>query len=121
MADKSVIALLFPGADGNRREQRTVGENAEAVVVVVDCDRSEGLDEAVRFQVRTHAELLAELEKSKSKLDERAIIERAKGALMQRHRVDEAGAYRLIRRSAMKGGRKIRDVAEDILSEMQSR
>jgi AmiR/NasT family two-component response regulator len=121
LADKPVIALVFPGPGDDASLGEALDENAQAILVVAAGDQTTPLHEVVKLQVRRHRELLAQLAASESRLDERVIIERAKGALMQRHRVDEAGAYRLIRRSAMNSGRRVLDIAKGILSEIQSR
>jgi response regulator NasT len=46
----------------------------------------------------------------------RALLERAKGILMERHKVDEKHAFDLLRGEARRTNRKIVDVAETILS-----
>ena len=45
----------------------------------------------------------------------RAITERAKGILMERHRIDERGAFELLRTQARNTGRKLVDVAESVV------
>jgi AmiR/NasT family two-component response regulator len=57
-------------------------------------------------------EKVAQLE---SALDRRAVIERAKGILMERHRVDERRAFELLRDHARAGGRRVVDVAQSVL------
>lgn len=44
----------------------------------------------------------------------RAVIERAKGILMERHRIDERAAFELLRDEARNHGRKLVDVAEAV-------
>src|SRR3954464_2927993 len=57
-------------------------------------------------------EKVAQLE---SALDRRAIIERAKGILMERHSVDERAAFGLLRDHARSGSRRVGDVAQAVL------
>ena len=64
-----------------------------------------------REEARLH-EKVAQLE---SALDRRAIIERAKGVLMERHRVPEREAFELLRDHARSGGRRVVDVAQTVL------
>lgn len=75
------------------------------------------LEVAIR-RFRAHQALRAELDGLRNRLAERTLIERAKGVLMQRRRMSEAEAHRLLRRSAMNQGRKLVDVAAEILSKM---
>ena len=63
-----------------------------------------------RFNV--FARLQAELEQTKSALEERKVIERAKGILMKAKGLSEEAAYALLRKTAMNKKRKIADVAE---------
>lgn len=58
----------------------------------------------------------AELAATKRALDERKIIERAKGVLMKARGIDEDAAYALLRKAAMDQGRRISDVAEALVS-----
>jgi ANTAR domain len=47
-------------------------------------------------------------------LDARGLIERAKGALMERERLDEQEAFAHLRRAARPSGRKLSDVAREV-------
>ena len=58
-----------------------------------------------------------ERDAARNSLAERTVIERAKGVLMQRRRLSEPEAYKLMRRWAMDRGLKIAAIAEQILSE----
>jgi response regulator NasT len=48
-------------------------------------------------------------------IDRRAVIERAKGVLMERHGVDDTGAYEMLRDNARRSGRKVVEVSESML------
>jgi GAF domain-containing protein len=47
-------------------------------------------------------------------LDSRAVIERGKGALMERERLDEQEAFTHLRRAARSSGRKLTEVAREV-------
>jgi AmiR/NasT family two-component response regulator len=47
-------------------------------------------------------------------LDSRGLIERAKGALMERERLDEQEAFTHLRRAARSSGRKLSQVAGEV-------
>ncbi|MDO6805973.1 ANTAR domain-containing protein, partial [Wenyingzhuangia sp. 1_MG-2023] len=49
-------------------------------------------------------------------LDERKLIEKAKGLLMQNQNINEEEAYRQIRQSAMDNKKRIIDIVRNILS-----
>jgi len=60
--------------------------------------------------------LLAENESLKKNLESRKIIERAKGALMKRHRWTEAEAFRRLQRGAMNRRTTMVELAKDVLN-----
>src|SRR3954471_22872857 len=57
-------------------------------------------------------EKVAQLE---SALDRRAVIERAKGILMERHSLGDRAAFELLRDHARNSGRRVVDVAQSVL------
>jgi two-component system, response regulator / RNA-binding antiterminator len=60
--------------------------------------------------------LLKELTKTKSDLEARKLIERAKGLLMEQRGVSEHAAYEALRKMAMARGKPVRDIAETIVA-----
>jgi response regulator NasT len=58
----------------------------------------------------------AEYQNLEGAFGRRALLERAKGILMERHSMDEHAAFEMLRREARDNSRKIVDVAEAILS-----
>ena len=55
------------------------------------------------------------LDDAESKLIERKVVERAKGVLMRKKGLDEATAYELLRKQAMRNGQKLSDVAKQLI------
>ena len=62
------------------------------------------------------ARLQAELDHAKGALEERKIIDRAKGVLMQARKLSEEQAYALLRTTAMKENQKIVEIAQSVLT-----
>ncbi|MBP0618074.1 ANTAR domain-containing response regulator [Jiella mangrovi] len=60
--------------------------------------------------------LTRELAEAKSELADRKVIDRAKGILMKAKNIDEAAAYKLLRRTAMNENRRIGEVAAGLVS-----
>jgi len=60
--------------------------------------------------------LRQELEKAKSTLAERKIIERAKGILMKQRGITEEEAYQALRKLAMNRNKRVVDVADGVIS-----
>lgn len=57
-----------------------------------------------------------ELERAKDALEERKIIDRAKGALMKSKNISEEEAYNLLRKAAMNENKRISEIAQSVLS-----
>jgi two-component system, response regulator / RNA-binding antiterminator len=60
--------------------------------------------------------LRSQLAEANRRLSERKLIERAKGLLMKTRNVDEAEAYQLLRSLAMNHGKRVGDVAQDVIA-----
>ena len=73
------------------------------------------LDMAVsRFNA--FSKLRDELHRAKAALDERKLIDRAKGILMKDRRLSEEAAYALLRKAAMNENRRISEVAQSVIT-----
>ncbi len=62
------------------------------------------------------ARMQEELEKTKNALEERKVIDRAKGILMKAKGLSEDEAYRLLRKTAMNEKKKIAEIAQSIVT-----
>ena len=60
--------------------------------------------------------LQSELEHARNALDERKVIDRAKGILMQAKKLPEEKAYALMRRTAMNENKKVIEIAQSIIT-----
>lgn len=65
---------------------------------------------------REYQSLRGELEKTKTSLTERKLIDRAKGLLMAQRSITEPEAYAMLRTLAMNRKRRMGDVAADIIN-----
>lgn len=73
------------------------------------------LDVAIlRFKV--FQKMREELDKAKSDLASRKIVERAKGLLMEQRKLNEEDAYKLLRNTAMKEGKSILEIADSLIA-----
>jgi response regulator NasT len=68
---------------------------------------------------RQHQQMRAALNSAEAKLEERAVIDKAKARLIRERRLSEPDAYRWLRRNAMSSGQKIVDVARKLLHEAE--
>ena len=62
------------------------------------------------------ARLRDELERTRTALEERKVIDRAKGILMKARNLNEEAAYVLLRKTAMNENKKIAEVAQSVVT-----
>ncbi|WP_299845167.1 ANTAR domain-containing protein [uncultured Paracoccus sp.] len=79
-------------------------------------DRIRAVLDAALARFHMFQKLRTELDATRAALEQRKIIDRAKGVLMRARGISEDEAYALMRRAAMERGRKIADVAAAIVT-----
>lgn len=80
-------------------------------------DSSAAIQSAIELALRRHAEverLEEKVDQLEGALARRAVIERAKGILMERHDLDDVAAFDLLRTYARGNRRRVVDVARDV-------
>jgi AmiR/NasT family two-component response regulator len=80
----------------------------------IESDSPDVVQGAIEVALRRYEEasrLVTKVEQLESALERRAVIERAKGILMERHGVDERAAFELLRDHARGQSRRVVDVA----------
>ena len=103
--------------DGNK-EQIKLATQAGVSAYVVGTIPSERLAPVIDAAIARFEEfknLRNELVQAKTKLDERKVIERAKGLLMKQRGLDEDAAYEMLRSMAMKKNMKLADLSNQLL------
>lgn len=103
--------------DGNK-EQIKLATQAGVSAYVVGTIPSERLTPVIDAAVARFEEfrnLRIELSQAKIKLDERKIIERAKGLIMKQRHLDEDAAYEMLRSMAMKKNMKLADLSHQLI------
>jgi response regulator NasT len=78
---------------------------------------SEALQSAIEVAIRRHGEathLEQQVDRLETALERRALIERAKGILMERHGVGERAAFDILRAHARSRSRTVVDVARSV-------
>ena len=101
-----VIAILTAADDGFVREAAKLGVFA----YIVDDDPA-----TWQNMIEIVLRRFAEYQSLEGAFGRRAVIERAKGILMERHKIREDAAFSLIRDEARRSNRRVVDVAEALL------
>lgn len=110
------VAMFVSGAAGGLARAAVEAGVSAYVVDGLKPERLKPvLDTAIaRFQyVR---QMRTELAETRRALQERKVIDRAKGLLMKARGIDEDAAYAILRKAAMDQGRRVADVAEALVT-----
>ncbi len=130
------VALVIVGENSQQSLDliRTiVREAACPVIAILDVQDRAFIDQAARLGIFSYIAHGGDLQEMQSSIDialerfaeyhalegafgRRAITERAKGILMERHGVDEQQAFHMLRDQARRTNRKIVDVAESVVA-----
>lgn len=107
---------MFVDQSGADSIQASVEAGVSAYVVDgLRKDRIKSIVDLSISRFNAFSKLQDELEKTKSALEERKIVDRAKGLLMKVKGLTEDEAYVLMRSTAMKEKKKISDIAQSIV------
>lgn len=108
---------MFVDHDSNDLAKTAIEAGVSAYVVNgLAADRLRPVLDAAIARFNMFGRLRNELAQSKRALEERKVIDRAKGLLMKARGIDEEDAYALLRRTAMDQGRKVADVAQSLVT-----
>jgi two-component system, response regulator / RNA-binding antiterminator len=104
----------------DRSDDETIAAAVDAGIgaYVIDGLRKERVSAILALAVsRFHAfnRLHEEVERARQALEERKVVERAKGILMKDRALTEEQAYALLRKTAMNENRRLADVAQSLI------
>lgn len=108
--------LLFSQDTDSAMIRRAVKAGVSSYVVdSVSSERLDSLVEVAIAQFEEFQHLRTERDDATRKLSERIVVDKAKGLLMKARGLNEDAAYHALRKLAMERGRKLADVAQDVI------
>lgn len=113
---KRPIAMFVDQADGHSIEASVEAGVSAYIVDGLKKERVLPILELTMSRFNAFARLRTELEETKTELENRKLVDRAKGILMKTRQISENEAYELIRKSAMDQNKRIAQVAESIVT-----
>lgn len=113
--ERPVAMFVDRSDDGLTKAAIEAGVSAY-VVDGMHPDRIKPILDAAIARFHMFSRMRSELEATKRALEERKIIDRAKGILMRARDMSEDEAYALIRKTAMSQNKKIADVAQALVT-----
>jgi response regulator NasT len=113
---KRPVAMFVDQAD-SASIQASVDAGVSAYIVDgLKKERIKSILDLCISRFNAFSRLQSELEQTKSALEERKVIDRAKGILMKAKHLSEEQAYALLRKTAMNENRRIADVAQSVIT-----
>jgi len=110
------VAMFVDQSDTATIEQAIDAGVATYVVDGLRKDRIKPILDTTISRFNAYQKLRKELEEARRALEERKLIDRAKGILMSERRLGEAEAYEWLRRRAMNDNRRLAEVANAIVA-----
>ncbi len=110
------IAMFVDQADTESIHRAVQSGVGAYVVDGLHKDRVKTILDTAVGHFNTFNKLREELERANQALEDRKLIERAKGILMKERGVNESDAYGLLRTAAMNENRRLIDVARSVVS-----
>lgn len=108
--------VMFTNDEDTTHVKDAVAAGVSAYIVAgLAPERIRPILEVAMARFQHEQELRRELADARSELNDRKVIDRAKGLLMQRQGLSEADAYGKMRKTAMDRGLKLGEVAQRIL------
>jgi response regulator NasT len=141
--DVVLVDMARPDRDALDGIRQVAAMNTRPVVLFVDEDDPTFMEEAINAGVssynaigmpppdvkpilraavalfRRHQQTHDDLKHAEGRLQERAVVDRAKALLIKHRRVSEPDAYKWLRRAAMSSARRIVDVASELVKEIE--
>lgn len=110
------VALFVDRTDGDLTRQAIEAGVSAYVVAGLGPDRVAAVMDAAIARFHLFQRMRSELEATRRALEERKLIDRAKGILMKARGIGEEEAYALLRKTAMDQGRKLAEVAGALIT-----
>ncbi|WP_294223885.1 ANTAR domain-containing protein [uncultured Shimia sp.] len=110
------VALFVDHSDDGLTQLAIKAGVSAYVVDGMHPDRIKPILDAAITRFHMISDMRSELANTKQALQDRKIIDRAKGLLMQARNISENEAYALLRKTAMRDGKKIAGVAQALVT-----
>lgn len=110
------VAMFVDESDGALTKAAIEAGVSAYVVAGLRADRIKPVLDAAVARFHMMQKMRMELAETRRALEERKLVDRAKGILMRAKGIDESEAYALLRKAAMDQGRKLADVAQALVT-----
>ncbi len=112
--------VMFAGEDDAASIEKAMRAGVSAYVVDgLQTTRVKSIIDVAIARFREYQALRQELEQTRTQLEDRKLLDRAKGLLMKHRNVNEAQAYQAMRKMAMDRSQRITEVARNVIAVME--
>jgi response regulator NasT len=108
--------MFVDKSDAGMTEQAVLAGVSAYVVDGLKKERIKSILELTISRFKAFNLLRDELDRTKQQLEERKLVDRAKGILMKQRNMNEEEAYALMRKAAMNENIKLAEVAQSIIT-----
>ena len=116
---KRPIAMFVDESDAEMIESAVDAGVSAYIVGDFRQERIKSILDLAISRFNAFSRLQDELDRTRSALEERKVIDRAKGILMNTKKLSEENAYALLRKAAMNENKKIVDVAQSVITAVE--
>jgi two-component system, response regulator / RNA-binding antiterminator len=113
------VAMFVDSSDASMIEAAVQAGVGAYVVDGLKRERVKPILDMCVSRFKAFSRLRDELEKTRQALDERKLVDRAKGILMKQRRLNEEEAYVLLRKAAMDANLRMAEVAQSVITAAQ--
>ena len=113
---KRPVAMFVDSSDAASIQAAVDAGISAYVVDGLKKERIKHILDMTMSRFKAFSRLQDELDRTKAALEERKVIDRAKGILMRAKNLPEEAAYALLRKTAMNEKRRIADIAQSIVT-----
>ncbi len=110
------IAMFVDKSDAGMTEKAVLAGVSAYVVDGLKKERINSILELTISRFKAFNQLRDELDRTRQQLEERKLVDRAKGILMKQRNMNEEEAYALMRKAAMNENIKLAEVAQSIIT-----
>ena len=111
--------ILFTKDDNSEAIDKSVKVGVNAYIIDgFNTERIKPIIEVAISRFKSYQQIADELHKTRQQLEDRKLIDKAKGVLMKSKKIDEQQAYKLIRKMAMDKSRSMGDISRSIIDVM---
>lgn len=110
------VAMFVSGEAGGLAKAAIEAGVSAYVVDGMSPERLKPVLDAATARFRMFRQMRSELDETRRALEERKVIDRAKGLIMKARGVGEDEAYAILRKAAMDQGKRVADVAQALVT-----